>query len=237
MKENNKHSGFDLQMKSRKNALKIIAIILFVLVIFLFIIIAPVIMNFEEENKEKFEEKKKEEIIEYPVEVTISEHDAKFFVEFFNNYAVGIQADINLLDDINQNEMIDFCRMVLSEKYLNSGVIPKNSMDDAIEEYFGLTNLNYTELGYDSLDVYKEYKADKVFNITKLMKQEKDSEIYLVYADCIDKSKVSEETYKKEDVEDKYMFTFEKVVQEIAETRSTNVRYILNKVEIDNNAT
>ena len=67
--------------------------------------------------------------------------------------------------------------------------------------------------------------------MNSIMQTEKDSDIYLVYADVIDKSKVQEESYKKEDIEDVYIFTFRKIVTEttIEGVVKTDVKYILQK--------
>ena len=230
MEENIKKRRTNETKKKRLNVLDIITI---VVVIVLLVIYAPRAWSLYEQRKEMLEEAKKEKVIEYPLEVEITEEDAKFFVNFFKDYAVGIRADINFLDDITENEMIDFARAILSEKYSSSGVISKTAMDNALKKYFDVSDLDYTKLGYKTLGVYKEYDAQKVFNVIKLMQLEKDGNLYLAYADCIDKNNVQDGTYKKENIEDVYMFTFEKKVEEVTTESITNreVSYILKKVQ------
>lgn len=230
MDKDNKQKDEKVKKERKLKSLDIITISVIVILLILY---APRAWSLYEEHRAKLEETKKEEVIEYPLEVEITEQDTKFFVDFFKDYAVGIRANINLLDGISQNEMVDFCRALLSEKYSSSGVISKTSMDNAIQKYFDVSGLVYQDLGYKSLAVYEEYESQKVFNVTKLMQLEKDSDLYLVYADCIDKSNVQEGTYKKENIEDVYIFTFKKIVTE-EETETgivSNVKYILQKVE------
>lgn len=222
-----------VEKTKKKRKLNILDLITISVILILLIMYAPRAWSLYEEHRAALEEAKKPPVIEYPLEVEITEQDTKFFVDFFKDYAVGIRADINLLDGITQNEMVDFCRVLLSEKYSSSGVISKTSMDSALQKYFEVSGLDYTSLGYKSLTVYKEYEAQKVFNVTKLMQLEENGDMYLVYADCIDKANVQEGTYKKENIEDVYIFTFKKIVTE-EETELgvvSNVKYIIQKVE------
>ena len=217
--------------KNRK--LKVLDIITLSVIAILLIMYAPRAWSLYEERRAALEEAKKPPVIEYPLEVEITEQDTKFFVEFFKDYGVGIRAEINLLDGITQNEMVDFCRALLSEKYSSSGVISHSAMNSAVKKYFDVSDLNYAGLGYKSLGVYKETEAQKVFNVTKLMQLEENGDLYLVYTDCIDKANVQEGTYKKENIEDVYIFTFKKIVTE-EETELgvvSNVKYIIQKVE------
>jgi len=228
-KDKNKEQS--LNKKRKLNALDII--VLSVIAI-LFVMYAPRAWSLYEERKAMLEEAKKPPIIEYPLEVEITEQDTEFFVKFFKDYSVGITAEgINLLDDISQNDMVDFCRAILTDKYSSSGLISKSSMDSSIKKYFDVEGVSYEGLGYKELKVYANTEAQKVFNVTKLMQTEKDSDIYLVYADVIDKSKVQEESYKKEDIEDVYIFTFKKIVTEtnVDGVVTSEVKYVLQKVE------
>ena len=209
-------------------------IIVLSVIAILLVMYAPRAYSLYEERKAMLAEANKEPVIEYPHEVVITEQDKVFFVKFFNDYSVGITAEgINLLDDISQNEMVDFCRAILSIKYSSSGLISKSSMDSSMKKYFDVEGVSYSDLGYKELKVYENTEAAKIFNVTKLMQTEKDSDIYLVYADCIDKSKVQEESYKKEDIEDRYIFTVKKVVTETTaeNVTKTDIRYVLQKVE------
>ena len=232
MEENTENKRRISEKKKRLNILDIISI---VVIISLLALYAPRAISLYEERKEYLKEANKEKAVEYPLEVEISEEDTKFFVSFFSDYSIGITSGVDFTDDISQNEMIDFSRAILSEKYSSSGVISKMAMDNAIKKYFDVSDLNYTKLGYKSLSVYKEYEAKKLFNVTKLMQLEKDSNMYLVYADCVDKSNVQEGIYKKENIEDVYMFTFEKMEEESLNDNEVEnkVRYILKKVEIE----
>lgn len=223
----------------KKKLLSSLAIVIFTTILLLLGIFVPKIWSSYEEkpiDSNKEDSIKTENIVEYPLEVEITEQDAKYFVDFFNDYSIGITAaNINLIDEITQNEMIDFCRAILSSKYASEKIIPKEDIAFAIEKYFGVEDIAYDALGYTTFEVYEEYEAKKVFNVTKFMQLEKDSDIYLVYADCIDKTKVKEETYKKEDVEDVYVFTFKKVVEEKQEKETiiSEINYVLQKVEIE----
>ena len=232
MGENNKKQQVNSINKRKSNILKISAIIIFV---FLFMILAPKLNSIYQMEESHVEEIKNKQENIYPLEVSISEEDAKFFVEFFYDYSIGIRASVDFLDGITENEMIDFCRAILSEKYWDVGVIPEKAMNSALKKYFDVSNLDYNNLGYDSFTTYEKYKPDKVFNITKLMQTEKDSDIYLAYVDCIEKNNVKEETYNKNDVEKKYIFTFKKIVtEEIKEAVNiTNFKYVLQNVEIE----
>jgi len=202
----------------KKKFLSSLAIIIFTVVLLLLGIFVPKIWSSYEENpvdNNKDDSQEIDNIIEYPLEIKMTEQDTKYFTQFFNDYSVGITAEnINLIDGIAQNEMIDFCRAILSEKYSDEKVIPKEDIVVAIEKYFGVEDIEYDTLGYTTFEAYEEYSLEKVFNVTKFMQLKKNSDIYIVYTDCIDKSKVKEETYKKEDVEDVYIFTFKKVVEE-----------------------
>ncbi len=218
----------------KKKKLNILDIITVSVILILIVMYAPRAWSLYEEHRIKMEEAKKPPVIEYPLEVEITEQDTKFFSEFFKDYAVGIRSGINLLDDITQNDMVDFCRAILSEKYSSSGLISKTSMDSAMQKYFEVSGVDYASLGYKSLTVYKEYDAQKVFNVTRLMQLEENGDLYLVYADCIDKVNVQEGTYKKENIEDVYIFTFKKIVNESQNELgvvTTDVKYVLQKVE------
>lgn len=230
MEEEKKQKKVKVKKKRKLNVLDIIVLSVIAILLVMY---APRAWSLYEEHRAMLAEANKPPVIEYPLEVEITEQDTKFFVDFFKDYAVGIRADINLLDDITQNEMVDFCRVLLSEKYSSSGVISKTSMDNAMQKYFEVSGLDYASLGYKSLTVYKDYESQKVFNVTKLMQLEENSDLYLVYADCIDKNNVQEGTYKKENIEDVYIFTFKKIVTE-EETETgivTNLKYVLQKVE------
>jgi len=219
---------------TKKRKLNALDIIVLSVIAILLIVYAPRAWSLYEERKAMLEEAKKPPVIEYPLEVEITEQDTEFFVKFFKEYSVGITAEgINLLDDISQNDMVDFCRAILSDKYSSSGLISKTSMDSSMKKYFDLEGVSYEGLGYKELKVYENTEPAKVFNVTKLMQFEKDSDIYLAYADCVDKSKVQEESYKKEDIEDVYIFTFRKIVTEttVDNIVKTDVKYILQKVE------
>lgn len=218
----------------KKKKLNALDIIVLSVIAILLIMYAPRAWSLYEERREMLAEAKKPPVIEYPLEVEITEQDTEFFVKYFKDYSVGITAEgINLIDDISQNDMVDFCRAILSKKYSSSGLISKSSMDSSIKKYFDVEGISYSDLGYKELNVYTNTESKKLFNVTKLMQTEKDSDIYLVYADCIDKSKVQEESYKKEDIEDIYIFTFKKIVTETTEENivKTDVKYILQKVE------
>jgi len=230
MRKDNKENQ---EKTKKKRKLKILDIITLSVIVILLIMYAPRAWSLYAEHRAAIEEANKPPVIEYPLEVEITEQDTKFFVDFFKDYAVGIRADINLLDGISQNEMVDFCRVLLSEKYSSSGVISKTSMDSALKKYFDVSDLDYSSLGYKSLAVYKDYESQKIFNVTKLMQLEENNDMYLVYADCIDKTNVQEGTYKKENIEDVYIFTFKKVVTEedIETGIVSNVKYIIQKVE------
>lgn len=220
----------------KKRILNALDIIVLSVIAILFIMYAPRAWSLYEERKAMLEEAKKPPVIVYPLEVEITEQDTEFFVKFFKDYSVGITAEgINLFDDISQNDMVDFCRAILSNKYSSSGLISKSSMDSAIKKYFDVEGIVYQDLGYKELKVYANTESQKVFNVTKLMQTEKDSDVYLVYADIVDKSKVQEESYKKEDIEDVYIFTFRKIVTEttVEDVVKTDVKYILQKVEIE----
>lgn len=220
----------------KKRILNALDIIVLSVIAILFIMYAPRAWSLYEERKAMLEEAKKPPVIVYPLEVEITEQDTEFFVKFFKDYSVGITAEgINLFDDISQNDMVDFCRAILSNKYSSSGLISKSSMDSAIKKYFDVEGIVYQDLGYKELKVYANTESQKVFNVTKLMQTEKDSDVYLVYADVVDKSKVQEESYKKEDIEDVYIFTFRKIVTEttVEDVVKTDVKYILQKVEIE----
>jgi len=219
---------------TKKRKLNALDIIVLSVIAILLIVYAPRAWSLYEERKAMLEEAKKPPVIEYPLEVEITEQDTEFFVKFFKEYSVGITAEgINLLDDISQNDMVDFCRAILSDKYSSSGLISKTSMDSALKKYFDVSDLDYSSLGYKSLAVYKDYESQKIFNVTKLMQLEENNDMYLVYADCIDKTNVQEGTYKKENIEDVYIFTFKKVVTEedIETGIVSNVKYIIQKVE------
>lgn len=220
----------------KKRILNALDIIVLSVIAILFIMYAPRAWSLYEERKAMLEEAKKPPVIVYPLEVEITEQDTEFFVKFFKDYSVGITAEgINLFDDISQNDMVDFCRAILSNKYSSSGLISKSSMDSAIKKYFDVEGIVYQDLGYKELKVYANTESQKVFNVTKLMQTEKDSDVYLVYADVVDKSKVQEESYKKEDIEDVYIFTFRKIVTEttVEDVVKTDVKYILQKIEIE----
>lgn len=218
----------------KKRKLNALDIIVLSVIAILLIMYAPRAWSLYEERKAMLAEANKPPVIEYPLEVEITEQDTEFFVKFFKDYSVGITAEgINLLDDISQNDMVDFCRAILSKKYSSSGLISKSSMDASMKKYFEVEGIAYQDLGYKELKVYENTDAAKVFNVTKLMQFEENSDIYLVYADCIDKTKVQEESYKKEDIEDVYIFTFKKIVTEttVDNIVTSDVKYILQKVE------
>lgn len=230
--------GIQKDMKNekvrKKKKLNALDIIVLSVIAILLVMYAPRAYSLYEERKSMLAEANKEPVIEYPLEVEIKEQDTEFLVKFFKDYSVGITAEgINLLDDISQNDMVDFCRAILTNKYSSSGVISKSSMDSSMKKYFDVEGVSYENLGYKELKVYKSVEPAKVFNVTKMMQTERDSDIYLVYADCIDKSKVQEESYKKEDIEDVYIFTFKKIVTEttVDNVARTDVKYILQKVE------
>lgn len=233
-KERESKENIETKIKKKKklNALDIITLSVIAILVIMY---APRGWSLYQEHKKAEEEAKKEPVIVYPLEVEITEQDTEFFVKFFKDYAVGITAtNINLLDgEISQNDMVEFCTALLSKKYSSSGLISKSSMDSSMKKYFDVTGVSYESLGYKELGVYKDTEAKKIFNVTKMMQFEKDSDIYLVYADCVDKSKVQEETYKKDDIEDVYIFTFKKIVTEKTEEAVviTEVKYMLQKVE------
>ncbi len=218
----------------KKRFYSILAIILFIATLLLLTRFIPKIwlVNESASASDKTEETKNE--TEYPLEIEITEQERIFFTEFFTDYSLGITSkDINFLDGITEKEMIDFSRAVLSEKYLSSKIIPKEDIEEAIEKYFGIRDLQYDNIGYTSFDICEECKPQKTFNLKKLIHLEKEGKEYLVYADCIDKSKIHEETYNKEDVEDVYIFTFRRI---LANTQKENVnhsevKFVLTKVE------
>ena len=233
-KERESKEKIETKVKKKKklNALDIITLSVIAI---LAIMYAPRGWSLYQDHKKAQEEAKKEPVTVYPLEVEITEQDTEFFVKYFKDYAIGITAaNINLLDgEISLTDMVEFCRALLSKKYSSSGLISKSAMDGAILKYFDTSGVSYQRLGYKELAVYEDTDAKKIFNVTKMMQFEKDSNIYLVYADCVDKSKVQEETYKKEDIEDIYIFTFEKEETEKTEGSivATEVKYILQKVE------
>ena len=231
MEEDNIEIKKRIKKKRRFNFLDIITITVIVLLIAIYM---PRAYNLYSERKELLKESKKEKVVEYPLEVEITEQDTKYFARFFEEYAVGITSNVNFLDGITQNEMVDFSRAILSEKYSSSGVISETSINNTVKRFFGISDIDYKSLGYKSLDVYKDYEVKKVFNITKLMKLDKDSDLYLAYIDCIDKSKVQDGSYKKEDIEKVYIFTFKKVEEKDENGNVTNLQYILQKVEEEN---
>ncbi len=228
------------QKEQSKKRIKInfLDILTLVVIVLILVIYAPKAVSLYSESKETANESNNANVVEYPLEVKISEEDTEFFINFFKEYALGITAGVDFLDGISENEMIDFCRVLLSEKYSSSGVISKTSMDALLKEYFDVSNIKYEDLGYKSLAVYKDYEALKVFNITKLMQLEKDGDTYIAYVDCIDKNKVTDGTYKKEDIEDIYIFTLKKITTEDTnnnDNSSSNTRYVIKKVEKENN--
>ena len=231
-KENKAEIETNIKKKKRLNALDIITLSVIAILLVMY---APRGWSLYQEHKRAEEEAKKEPVIVYPLEVEITEQDTEFFVKFFKDYAIGITAtNINLLDgEISQNDMVEFCRALLSKKYSSSGLISKSSMDSAMKKYFDVSDISYESLGYKELGVYKDTEPKKIFNVTKMKQVEKDSDIYLAYVDCVDKTKVQEESYKKEDVEDIYIFTFKKIVTEKTEGTivTTEVKYMLQKVE------
>ena len=218
----------------KKRFYSILAIILFIATLLLLTRFIPKIwlVNESTSASDKTEETKND--IEYPLEIKITEQDRIFFTNFFTDYSIGITAkDVNMLDGISQKEMVEFSKAVLSEKYLSSKIIPKEDIEEAVEKYFGISDLQYDNLGDTSFYICEECKSEKIFNLTKLVHLEKDSNIYLVYADCIDKTKIHEETYNKEDVEAAYVFTFRRILVNTQKenVNHSEVNFVLTKVE------
>lgn len=224
------------QDKSNKKTRKINAldIITLVVIIVLIAIYAPRAYELYAERKAKLEEANKEPVIVYPLEVEITDKDTEFFTQFFKDYAVGITSGVDFSDDVTEKEMVEFARAILSEKYSSSGVISQTSMDNTLKKYFDVSDVNYKNLGYKSLAVFKDYKTSDVYNITKLMQAEKDGDIYLAYVDVIDKEKTKGKTYTEDDIKEKYLFTFKKVEEKDETGNVTDTRYIIQKTESAN---
>lgn len=229
MRRNVRNNDEEKPKKNRR--FNILDIICLVIIVALIAVYAPRAYRLYSERQDKLSEAKKDEVIEYPLEVKLTEEDTKFFTQFFKDYAVGITSGVDFTDDITEKEMVDFSRAVLSEKYSSSGVISKTSMDSTIKKYFDVSDLDYKKLGYKSLAVYKEYTPKEIYNITKLMQKEKDGDIYLAYVDTLDKEVAKEGTYKPEEVKAKYIFTFKKIENKEEEKNISEVKYIVQKVE------
>lgn len=221
-------------MEQKKKKVKLIDTLAISAIAILFLLFAPKTFVTEEAGKVTSVYEEKKNFVEYPLEIKISDNDKQKIMEFLKDYSVGMEVNnINLLDGISQNEMIEFCIGVLSIENISNENISKESVESRIHKYFDEADINYDDLGYAEFKVYENIKAKKVFNVTKVLQLEEDSDIYLVYTDCVDISKIHDEVYKKEDIEDIYIFTMKKIIEEKKDGNITHseFKYILQKVE------
>jgi len=224
-------------MKQKNKKIKLIDTLAISLIAILFILFAPKTFVTEEAGKVTTVYEEKKNFTEYPLEIKIDDNDKQKIMELLKVYSIGIEANnINLLDGISQNEMVEFCIATLSEQYASAENIPKTSVEKSMTKYFDMRDVNYEGIGYTEFKAYKNIKAKKVFNVTKVMQIEENSDSYFVYTDCVDSSKIHEETYKKEDIENVYIFTMNKIVEEKKDGNivHSEIRYILQKVEKTN---
>lgn len=225
-------------MEQKNKKAKLIDIIAICFIVILFIVFAPKTFVTEEAGKVPAVYEEKKNFIQYPLEIKITDEEKQTLMEFFKAYSIGSETNnINLLDDISVNEKIEFCIGVLSSENISNETISKEDVKNSMKKYFDETDINYEDLGYEEFELYENIKAKKVFNVTKVMQAEENSDIYLVYTDCVNASKIHEETYKKEDIEDVYIFTMKKIIEEKKDNNivHSELRYVLQKVEKEKN--
>ena len=132
----------------KKKLLSTLAIVIFTVALLLLGIFVPKIWSsYEEKPVDNNKENKQEidNIIEYPLEIKMTEQDTKYFTQFFNDYSVGITAEnINLIDlgDVSiSTKYFDFF-------YLKKSMVRNKKMDQwkKLLKGYGIDELDETAM-------------------------------------------------------------------------------------------